>query len=166
MKVECIKNHKDGRYITSLEVGKIYESLEIFTESKPEKLCLYRICIKDTYFYYDSDLFKPLSETRDEKINQILNKNIMEFYDKNNLENELFTCQFDDVDLISIEEFMNGVYDGKYTDKNGRGFYATRKYTKVDLKSTNIQVKVSDVMNNNLIKEFSHVLWFQNQNPL
>ena len=59
---------------------------------------------------------------------------------------------------MSIEEFMNGIIDGIYTDENGHGFHAT-KYVMFDF-----EVIPSKVMKGEFEKNISCVVWIPNKN--
>ena len=57
---------------------------------------------------------------------------------------------------MSIEEFMNGVFDGKYTPLNGYGFQATK------FKMTDVPINACIVKKNVFDWSFSSVVWFYN----
>lgn len=57
-------------------------------------------------------------------------------------------------DLMTIEEFVDGVEHGLFTDDDGKGFYATED------EMTDIEVPISDVREGIYGHRWTHVIWF------
>lgn len=71
MKVICIDNTQLKESI--LDVGRIYEVLQIIKSNFNDKLSLYLISINDNTKFYYSYRFVLLSKFRNEKIDKLLN---------------------------------------------------------------------------------------------
>lgn len=89
-------------------------------------------------------------------------KLITPYWDKiNNIELEIRLLQKSKLDNLSeygshitIKDFIEMCQNGYLMDYDGHGYYAT------DSLESNILIYPSDVTNNKIRKDFSHVIWF------